>query len=67
MVCISRMLSNVDDVLIASTTPKEHLQNVRLVLERLRDYGVVINPHKCIFGADNLDFLGHCLDTDPAE
>ena len=44
----------VDDVLIASATPEEHLQHVRLIPERFRDYGVVINPHKCIFGVDNL-------------
>ena len=52
----------IDDVLIASATPEEHLQHLQLVLERLQDYGVIVNPQKCIFGADSLDFLGHHID-----
>ena len=39
----------VDDVLIASATPEKHLE-------------LIINPQKCIFGADSLDFLGHHID-----
>ena len=49
----------VDDLLIASTTPEEHLKHLRLVFERLNEHGIIINPHKCIFGASELDFLGH--------
>ena len=52
----------VDDVLIASAMPEEHLQHLQLVLERLQDYGVIINPQKCTFGAECLDFLGHHID-----
>ena len=47
----------MDDLLIASTTPDEHLQHVRVVFERLSKHGVVINPHKCLFGAATLTFL----------
>ena len=52
----------IDDVLIASTTPEEHLQHLRVVFERLTAYGMVINPNKCIFGVPELDFLGHHID-----
>ena len=51
-----------DDLLIASTTSEEHLHHVRLVFERLSKQGVVINPHKCLFGVAELDFLGHHID-----
>ena len=36
----------VDDVLIASAMPEEHLQHLQLVLERFQDYGVIINRFK---------------------
>jgi hypothetical protein len=49
----------IDDLLIASSSPDEHKRHLRSVLERLSDHGVLINPAKCIFGAKELDFLGH--------
>ena len=32
---------------------------MKSVFERLAFHGIVINPSKCIFGVDKLDFLGH--------
>ena len=52
----------IDDLLIASTTSQEHLQHLRMVFERLKGHGIVINPNKCVFGAKELDFLGHHID-----
>ena len=49
----------IDDLLIASASPEEHLLHLRQVLQRLNDHGIIINPAKCIFGASELDFLGH--------
>ena len=49
----------IDDVLIASSTPAEHLKHLRLVFERLASYGIVVNPNKCLFGITELEFLGH--------
>ena len=49
----------VDDVLIASATPEEHKQHLRLVLERFQKYGIVVNPSKCKLGVTTLEFLGH--------
>ena len=40
----------IDDILIASATPKEHQQHLTSVFERLKEYGVIINPSKCQFG-----------------
>ena len=53
----------VDDLLIASTSPEEHQQHLRLVLDRLSQHGIVINPSKCVFGASQLQFLGHLVDS----
>ena len=53
----------IDDLLIASRSPEEHKQHLRLVLERLSEHGLLINPAKCVFGVEQLDFLGHRVDS----
>ena len=53
----------VDDILIASSDPDEHKQHLRLVLERLSEYGILINPAKCVLGVAHLEFLGHHVDS----
>ena len=39
-------LGYIDDLLVASATPEEDLQHLRLVLERLEQHGIVINVPK---------------------
>ena len=53
----------IDDLLIASSSPEEHLRHLWLVLERLDDHGILINVTKSLFGCSSLDFLGHHVDT----
>jgi hypothetical protein len=48
----------VDDILIASENMQQHLEHVEIVLNRLSQHGIVINPKKCTFGAQELKFLG---------
>ena len=48
----------IDDVLIASATPAEHLTHLRLVLEHFKEYSFIINPTKCRFSVHKLKFLG---------
>ena len=56
---ISNTYVYIDDILIASSTPKEHLRDLKSVFERLASLRIIINLSKCIFGVDQLDFLGH--------
>lgn len=51
----------IDDILIASTSEEEHLKHLRILFERLRKYGVVINPAKCVFGQPEVKFLGYLV------
>ncbi len=53
----------IDDLLIASASPDEHKVHLRLVLERLNDHGIIINPAKCVLGVPQLEFLGHLVDS----
>ena len=52
----------INDVLIASSTPEEHNQRLKLVFDRLRQFGVIVNPTKCEPGVNELSFLGHHLN-----
>jgi cleavage and polyadenylation specificity factor subunit 1 len=49
----------LDDILIASRSEAEHLTHLRMVLQRLQENGLVINPAKCIFGVPEIDFVGY--------
>ena len=53
----------IDDVLIASYTPEEHKQHLKLVFDRFRQFGVIVNPTKCELGVSELTFLGHYLNS----
>ena len=58
------VFSYIDDILIASKDVSEHTSHLRMVFERLNDYGLTISPNKCVFGAASLEFLGHHIDAD---
>ena len=49
----------IDDILVASKNEKAHKEHLRLLFERLNEHGLVINVHKCQFGCNAIDFLGH--------
>ncbi len=53
----------IDDILVASSSPEEHLQHLRLLLQRLDDNGLTINSKKCAFGVPSLEFLGHHVSS----
>ena len=49
----------IDDVLIASRNMQKHIDHVRQVFGRLKQYGVVLNPSKCTFSQSEVIFLRH--------
>ena len=56
----------IDDIFIASSNP-EHQQHLISILERCKDFGVIINPSKCEFGVNHLTFLGYFLSAQGIE
>ena len=53
----------IDDLLVASSSPEQHKEHLRLIFERLRHYSIIINPRKCKFGCSSVEFLGHLVDS----
>lgn len=52
----------LDDLLVAKKNEEEHVVHLRLLMTRLEENGVIINPDKCQLGVQELIFLGHPLD-----
>ena len=52
----------LDDILVASVSPAHHLADLRALFDRLQQFGLVINPTKCVFGVTEIDFLGHRIN-----
>ncbi|XP_059277863.1 uncharacterized protein LOC132032067 [Lycium ferocissimum] len=48
----------VDDLVVKSRKRSDHLQDTRMVFERLRRYQLRMNPLKCAFGVTSGKFLG---------
>lgn len=53
----------IDDILVASGSAEDHAQHLRTLFARLADYGIVVNVSKCVFGKNELEFLGHKVNA----
>ena len=54
----------LDDVLIYSRSFSEHLQHLEEILSRFQSSGLKLNPSKCCFARDQVQFLGHVVSKD---
>ena len=53
----------IDDILVASSDEETHMKHLRELFDRLNNYGVVVNPAKCIFGQPEVQFLGYIVSN----
>lgn len=49
----------LDDFLIFSKTPEDHETHLHQLFTRMKKYGMLVNPAKCVFGANEVTFLGY--------
>ena len=56
----------IDDIIISSRSVEEHLLHLEEVFKSLREAGLNVHPGKCVFGTDNIDFLGHHIQPTPS-
>ena len=54
---VDSTLVYLDDILIASSAEKEHLDDLKAVFRRSTDHGLVIRLEKCLFVVSSLEFL----------
>ena len=54
----------LDDLIVFSSTYKEHLRNLEIIFERLRETKLSLQPVKCEYIQPELDYLGHLITTE---
>lgn len=54
----------LDDILVSGKTKSEHDENLKIVLERLREHNVSINEEKSVYGQQSVKFLGFQVTHD---
>ena len=52
----------VDDILAYDASYSAHLQHVWDILQRCDEHGMTLNPDKCSFATDNVEFCGFKID-----
>ena len=51
----------LDDILIVFKNEEDHINHVRLVLEKLRTAGLYAKMEKCVFHQPQVEFLGYII------
>lgn len=53
----------LDDLIAFGRTEEEHGLRLSALLQRLKEYDILLNTQKCLIGVKSLDFLGHQLSV----
>ena len=60
---IPRVYVYIDDILVASESPEQHMEDLKTVFKILADNGLVVQRSKCVLGKSSLEFLGYHVDA----
>ena len=56
-------IAYLDDIIIFSKTPQEHLSHICIVFEKLKTANLFMKKSKCNFFSKEIQYLGHILST----
>ena len=56
-------IAHLDDIIIFSKTPQEHLSHICMVFEKLKTVNLSIKKSKCNFFSREIQYLGHILSA----
>ena len=57
----------LDDFIVFSKTPEEHIERLRGMFEKLAAAGLRLKPSKCKFSKSQVTYLGHIVSKDGIE
>ena len=49
----------LDDLIVFSRMEEEHLHQLHVIFDRLRDYNLKLKPSKCILSKEKINYLAH--------
>jgi len=61
--CLPGVVNMSDDIVVHAATKAEHDVRLNKVFQRLQESGLTLNKEKCIFSANEIEFLGHKLSS----
>ena len=56
-------IAYLDDIIIFSKTPQEHLSHIQMVFEKLKSANLSMKKSKCSFFYEEIQYLGHILSA----
>ena len=56
-------IAYLDDIIIFSKTPQEHLSHICMVFEKLKSANLSMKKSKCSFFSKEIQYLGHILSA----
>ena len=60
---LPRVYVYIDDILVASESQEQHLEDLEAVFKTLSENGLVVQRSKCVLGVPSLEFLGYRVDS----
>ncbi|XP_063923679.1 uncharacterized protein K02A2.6-like [Zophobas morio] len=58
------VIAFMDDILVTGATEKEHLENLKLLFNKIQESGLKINLSKCSFFQKSVSYLGYTIDAE---
>ena len=56
-------IAYLDDIIIFSKTPQEHLSHIRMVFKNIKSANLSMKKSKCNFFSKEIQYLGHILSA----
>ena len=57
------IIAYLDDIIIFSKTPQEHISHIRMVFEKLKLANISMKKSKYSFFSEQIQYLGHILSA----
>ena len=59
--CRDFAMAYLDDIIIFSRTPEEHLKHIEIIFQKLKAAGLKLKESKCDFFKSEIHYLGHLI------
>ena len=59
--CRDFVMAYLDDIIIFSRTPEEHLKHIEIIFQKLKAPGLKLKESKCDFFKSEIHYLGHLI------